>query len=372
MNWLNPVAFAGLALVAVPILVHLFARRNARELRFPTLRFIDDARAVAPRRTRLTDVPLLLLRVAIIALAVAALARPWWMNDARRAEMQRRVARVVIVDTSASVARQTASGESGVVVARREGARLAAEGVPGLMVETDRLHAELGGAVDWLGASGSANREIVLVSDFQRGAITEADVAAIPADIGVRVLRVDVSGVVMPGNDPAPLVSVVAAPGDQQVAAATVEVAARRSVVDSTRRIVVDFTGAVPDAVLDQPWMGDVAWALRNGAVRLGARDGALVLAPSVAPGTLDAALIVKRAVDAATRHVVGERDSVMVAGGEVSAWERDAVGESSRVASAGSDGRWLWLAVLLLLIVEHFARTGVAERRADTRVAER
>jgi hypothetical protein len=371
VTWLNPIAFAGLALLAVPIIVHLFARRSTRVLQFPTLRFINDARAVAPRRARLTDVLLLVLRLAIIALAVAALAQPHWMTGARLAELQGQVARAVIVDTSGSVARVTAAGEGGVLLARREGTRLADEASTSIVVETDQPFAELRGAAAWLSETGIGYREAVIVSDFQRGVITQADVDALSADVGVGLVRVDVAGAVTPGEARViPTVSVVASDADQRAAEATVESGVGQRATETgrpatgegerERRIVVDFTGPVLDgAAPDELWMGDVIWALRDDSVRVGRRDGALVIAPIAKPGTLASALIVRRVVDAATGAPGNERDSVTIPDSVLRAWERPGSGNAAVAAGAGSDGRWLWVIVLLLLVAEQIARRG-------------
>ena len=40
MIFQHPIAWLGLAAIAVPILVHLLGRRRARRVKFPTLRFV--------------------------------------------------------------------------------------------------------------------------------------------------------------------------------------------------------------------------------------------------------------------------------------------------------------------------------------------
>jgi hypothetical protein len=363
VNWLNPVAFAGLVLLTVPVLVHLFARRNARVLRFPTLRFIENARAVAPRRARLADIGLLVLRLAVIGVAVAALAQPLWTTDTRRAAADGVLSRVVIVDTSVSVSRPTPTGESGVLIARREAARLAEESRVSLVVETDRPSAELRGAADWLAESGIGRREAVIVSDFQRGAVASADIGTLPADIGVRLLRVDVSGDPQVSAQPFPSVAVLAPESERALAEATLRavIGDRVSGIadQASRAILVDFTRlADGNAVApDRSWMGDVLWALRHDSARALRRGDTLVLQPAALPGTLDAALLIQRAAHAtAGAATFAEHDTALIAESVLRAWERPA-----SVAVAGdverSDGRWLWMAVLLLLAAEHFAR---------------
>jgi hypothetical protein len=76
MTWLVPAAFAGLGLLLLPVLAHLLGRDEPRRTVVPTLRFLDTTRAAPVRRTRLHDVPLLLLRLLVLLVAVLALARP--------------------------------------------------------------------------------------------------------------------------------------------------------------------------------------------------------------------------------------------------------------------------------------------------------
>jgi hypothetical protein len=74
--WLNPLALFALAALAAPILIHILVQRRAERLSFPTLRFLQPTRLAAIRRHLLEDVGLLAVRAAILATAVAALARP--------------------------------------------------------------------------------------------------------------------------------------------------------------------------------------------------------------------------------------------------------------------------------------------------------
>jgi len=84
---------------AVVIGLHVLASRNPRVTPLPTARFVPDVplRATA-RALRLSDVALLLLRVAAVMLVGLAFARPE-LTRARRA-----IGRVVLVDVSRSVA----------------------------------------------------------------------------------------------------------------------------------------------------------------------------------------------------------------------------------------------------------------------------
>jgi aerotolerance regulator-like protein len=103
--WLNPAALVALAVVAVPIVIHLLVQRRAERMAFPTLRFLQPTRLAAIRRHALDDVLLLVVRAAILAAAVAALAGPVMVTTARRQLWQRRIVRATVVDTTVEGAR---------------------------------------------------------------------------------------------------------------------------------------------------------------------------------------------------------------------------------------------------------------------------
>ena len=77
LNWfVTPSLLLGLALVAVPVILHLIMRSQPKRLVFPALQFIKQRRDVNRRRLQLRHWLLLLLRCLAIALVAAALARP--------------------------------------------------------------------------------------------------------------------------------------------------------------------------------------------------------------------------------------------------------------------------------------------------------
>lgn len=76
MSLLNPAIITGFALAAIPIVLHLLMRQRPKKLLFPALRLIRARRKNNVRRLRLRHFWLLLLRVAVIVLLVAALTRP--------------------------------------------------------------------------------------------------------------------------------------------------------------------------------------------------------------------------------------------------------------------------------------------------------
>ena len=187
MRWLNPAALLGLVMLAVPILVHLFGRRVAKKQRFPSLRLLRDARPTPATRSRPSDLLLLVLRCAVVVAAVAGLAQPLWLTDGRRGAAQVPV-RAILVDTSASVARLTSDGVSGVERSRALGRTLLDSAREGIVVETSRPGSNVAGAALWL-ANRSGLRELVIVSDFRLGGLSDGNLQAVPDGIGIRLVR---------------------------------------------------------------------------------------------------------------------------------------------------------------------------------------
>src|SRR5438876_12199219 len=76
MTFLAPVFLAGLAALAIPLLVHLIQRERKRVVEFPSLMFLRRIPYQSVRRRRLRNWLLLALRAAALTLIVAAFARP--------------------------------------------------------------------------------------------------------------------------------------------------------------------------------------------------------------------------------------------------------------------------------------------------------
>jgi len=76
MVFLNPPYLGALALIAIPILIHLIRRRKVRIVPWAAWDFLIQARRRNRRRLRLEQLILLLLRIFIVCLVVLALARP--------------------------------------------------------------------------------------------------------------------------------------------------------------------------------------------------------------------------------------------------------------------------------------------------------
>src|SRR3954470_21597073 len=104
MSFLTPLFFAGLAAIAVPILVHLIQRERKRVVEFPSLMFVRRIPYQSVRRRRIRHWPLLLLRAAAIALIVASFARPFVRQGAvAAAAIGGAREGVILLDQSASM-----------------------------------------------------------------------------------------------------------------------------------------------------------------------------------------------------------------------------------------------------------------------------
>src|SRR5580704_759362 len=76
MSLINPAILWGFALVSIPVILHFLLKARPKKYLFPALRLIRARRTHNIRRLRLRHIWLLLLRMGVLALLVAAIARP--------------------------------------------------------------------------------------------------------------------------------------------------------------------------------------------------------------------------------------------------------------------------------------------------------
>ena len=179
MLWLNPVALFALAAVAAPILIHILIQRRAERLPFPTLRFLQPTRLASIRRHLLEDLLLLAIRMAVLAVAVTALAGPLFVTAARRRDWDQRIVRAVVTDDRSPDRAAPLSERRAERSAPHMEATFAAASLP------DGIRR----GILWLEGAPPARREIVVSSPLPIGSLTSADIAGIPAGIGVRFER---------------------------------------------------------------------------------------------------------------------------------------------------------------------------------------
>jgi hypothetical protein len=188
MIWLNPAALWALTLVAGVILVHLLRSRRARRLPFPSLRFVRPSRATSARLRLPSDWLLLLLRCALVAVAVLAVARPVALVRPRLDAWNARVARAVVLDSSASMRRAADPGPGGSSDAAALADAEATSAQFARRIETASLDEGLSTALAWLETAPPARQEVVVISDFHEGAFDSRALTAVPAHVGIRLL----------------------------------------------------------------------------------------------------------------------------------------------------------------------------------------
>ena len=221
MNFLSPAFLAGLAALAIPVIIHLINRDKRVVVQFPSLMFLHKIPYRSIRRQKIRHLLLLLLRCLALLLFVAAFARPWFERS-RHAGAASSGARevVILVDRSYSMgygdrwnkaldrARDiigaiSANDRATVVFFANEPAaateptadrsRLAnALETARLSSEATRYAPAIKMAGDIVGGSNLPRKDIVLISDFQKTGWAKREELALPP--GVALHPLDVSG----------------------------------------------------------------------------------------------------------------------------------------------------------------------------------
>ena len=221
MTFLSPLLLAGLAAVAIPVVVHLFHFRRPTRLDLPTLRFLRAVEATAVRRLRLRQWLLLALRVLAVACLALAFARPTRTAalDGLFADTGAR-SLVVVVDNSRSmtlrddagalldqartiagaVVRATGPGDERTILptAVIDGARAVPFASPGPALDriatlrpairADMLTAAVARAGSLLDGAVHPRREVVVVSDLQASTFSDSASAALPEGVSLMLL----------------------------------------------------------------------------------------------------------------------------------------------------------------------------------------
>jgi hypothetical protein len=396
MIWQAPLPLAGLLLVAGPILVHLLVRRHAARVLFPGMRFVPAAQGAAVRPRRPSDPALLVVRCAVVAAAALAVAQPLLVTGARQAAWAARVARAVVVDTSPSV---DASIARPIAEAERRGAAVSER------IASAELHDAVASASAWLRTAAAGTREIVVVSDFQSGALDGGDLVNVPAGIGIRFVRAGrpmAAAVDAPASDgwrggrwtasigldasgtrvswqrtaaaPPPRLRVLAGEADRAAADRAVRAAASFGVAadDVAHPVEIVFAGASADPARapSTPWItaaavilaADPLVAASKAPLSIAERDGVLV-ASTPLPGSSPFAPGLVRAILQAVSPRLANRELEAEALDDASLarWQRAPLTQSGIVPPDEEDGRWLWALALALLTVEERMRQRAA-----------
>jgi hypothetical protein len=393
----NPLALIGLLAVAVPIIIHLLGRHQSRRKRFPTLRFISASRLAPARRRRLSDIPLLLVRCAIVAAAALALSQPWFVIAGRVPDGPAGggISRAIIVDTSASMRRPMADGRAAVDSALAAAGTLQSDGET-TVIRSDNLGDTIRGGAAWL-STRPGQRELAVISDFQSSAFDSLDLGAVPTGMGIDIVMIPAIGAV---SFPAFAgIDVVAAPGQDASVAAAWTAAGYPVPTDTTARVKVIYGGitAAASSQPDEAWMGRLLADIQRDPVlqeatasatpasttttppRVIARNRAglpvigagrqgddLLLLVSTDPGSLTSVALARSIARLMGGEAAGpELDSTRVSDATLASWRRDAQ-PATDTTSQPSDGRWLWAMALMLIGLESWMRS---RRRTTTAI---
>lgn len=217
LGFLLPAFLAGLAALAVPVVLHLRQREREKPQRFPSLMFLSRIPIRTTQRRRITDWPLLLLRVLALALLVAAFARPLLRGDSAPTGASGR-SLVILVDRSLSMGHRE-SWDAAKDSARALIAQLAINDRVALITFDEEAtvpqsftlnHAAATAAVGRLtpgsrgthyaaawraarqlvGSDATSNAELVVITDLQRSGVDGQVGVGLPAGVALRTILV--------------------------------------------------------------------------------------------------------------------------------------------------------------------------------------
>lgn len=103
----SPWLLWGLALGAIPILIHLLHRRTYRETDWAAMRFLLEASRKNSRRMRLEQLILLAVRTLVLLFAVLAFAQPLVQAITAHSRARTPMQRVIVIDASFSMGAKT-------------------------------------------------------------------------------------------------------------------------------------------------------------------------------------------------------------------------------------------------------------------------
>lgn len=233
MNFLSPAFLAGLAALAIPVIIHLINREKRVVVQFPSLMFLHKIPYRSIRRQKIRHLLLLLLRCLALLLFVAAFARPWFERSKHSGAGSSSAREIVILidrsysmgygdrwskalDKAREVVRAVSAADRATIVffATEPSAATDPTADRGRLenaLKTVRLSSEgtryapaIKFASDIAGGSNLPRKDIVLISDFQKAGWARREEIALPP--GVELHPFDVSG---KGGSDAAVVGVV-------------------------------------------------------------------------------------------------------------------------------------------------------------------
>jgi hypothetical protein len=127
----HPILLTGVALVGLPILLHLIMKQEPKRLPFPAFRFLKQKQFTNQRKLRLRHLILMALRMGLIALVCLALFQPTMVSEGFNLRTEQPVAAVMIIDTSPSMGYVVSESRQGLNDARKKGIQLLEENLEG-------------------------------------------------------------------------------------------------------------------------------------------------------------------------------------------------------------------------------------------------
>src|SRR6476660_1025404 len=103
MNLLAPAFLAGIAAIAIPVIIYLINRERKVVVEFPSLMFLQRIPYRSVRRQKSRHLLLLLFRCVAIALLVAAFARPFFERKHPAVSTTGARELVILLDRSSSM-----------------------------------------------------------------------------------------------------------------------------------------------------------------------------------------------------------------------------------------------------------------------------
>jgi hypothetical protein len=178
MSFAAPLFLVATLAGILPVLLHLIHRRNAKEVRFSTLRFLRLSVERTRRRRYVEDAALLVLRVAALVLVALGLARPTIAGIGALWGARQVTAVALVLDNSASMAAK--EGDS----TRFETARRGAEQVLDLLNSGDQV-----ALLPTCGPSDPAHGRLFHAHATVRQSLTQAGPSFERADLAAKLAQ---------------------------------------------------------------------------------------------------------------------------------------------------------------------------------------
>lgn len=110
MGFLNPILLLGMVIAVVPLLIHLWNRRQTKTVDFSSLIFLQIAHRQSVRQIQIKHLIILILRMLILMSIALAFARPILKNQFSFAGPRTKTSCVIILDHSYSMSYQDVDG----------------------------------------------------------------------------------------------------------------------------------------------------------------------------------------------------------------------------------------------------------------------